>query len=391
MRVLVVDNSILFKNMGNYYAQSVYSYEFMKRYLAVFGEMRFVSKVDERSRQDYANMLKVSGEGVEILALPYYRGLMQMIRHLPKLIKIYRSASKDCDCIIYRIAQMESFFVYLLDRHKGKPYAVEVVNDPNTFTDMPDWMRRFSVRLVKRMAWKADGASYVTEKYLQSIFPNAWTKDSKNHFVSSYSSVDLRNEDIAEKPIKYQTGNTFRIIHVANAINSDAKGHYTLINAFNEVLKEYSFVKLVIVGDGDKLDEYKGYVKQLGIENYVEFTGHLHKKSDLILMLKKSNLMVLPTRMEGLPRTIIEAMAVGLPCLSSPTAGIPELLESKYLFLPDDYKGFADAISQLIKKPAELEKMSNDNIETAKKYTDTILNGKRTEFYRHLRDAVEEK
>ena len=58
--------------------------------------------------------------------------------------------------------------------------------------------------------------------------------------------------------------------------------------------------------------------KDLGIDDFVEFTGLLASASEVRQKLKDSDMYVFPTLAEGLPRGIIEAMAVGLPCISSP-------------------------------------------------------------------------
>ena len=81
-------------------------------------------------------------------------------------------------------------------------------------------------------------------------------------------------------------------------------------------------------------------------------------------------------------------MAVGLPCLSTPVAGIPELLDEKYLFDPQDYRGFASKVEHLMNAPDELLKMSVENIEKAKAFTSDVLETRRTSFYKCLRESV---
>ena len=173
----------------------------------------------------------------------------------------------------------------------------------------------------------------------------------------------------------------------SNAINSDIKGHYTLIKAFGLIIEEGVDAELVIIGDGNKAVEYKRYVERTGLQDKVKFLGKL-QRDELMSTLKTCNLMVLPTKMEGLPRTIIEAMSVGLPCLSSPTAGVPELIDEEYLFGTDDARGFADKIEYLVKKTDELMKMSMDNLKVSSKYTKSHLQKKRKWFYTKLREAV---
>ena len=64
--------------------------------------------------------------------------------------------------------------------------------------------------------------------------------------------------------------------------------------------------------------------------------------------LKKNDVFIFPSKSEGLPRAVIEAMAVGLPCLSTPVGGIPELIDEEYLFDPLDEMGFTNAIKRFL-------------------------------------------
>ncbi|MDO4990728.1 MAG: glycosyltransferase family 4 protein, partial [Eubacteriales bacterium] len=87
--------------------------------------------------------------------------------------------------------------------------------------------------------------------------------------------------------------------------------------------------------------------------------------------------------------TVIEAMAVGLPCISTPVAGIPELLEPEDMIAPTDVEGFADRIIDLLSDPETMEKKSARNIAKAKEYSDEQLQNKRNAFYGKLRLLAE--
>ena len=78
-------------------------------------------------------------------------------------------------------------------------------------------------------------------------------------------------------------------------------------------------------------------------------------------------------------------MAVGLPCVSTPVGGIPELLPKELMIEPDDYKKFAETIANLINNPSKLEELSKNNIEIAKQYMDERLTKKRNDFYNKLK------
>jgi len=390
MKVLLVGNIHLVKNKeGDYYSPSIYSYDFLKRYLNVFDEVRLIGKVKAVDEIDKSKLNLVSGAHVEILELPWYQGARQMVFTFGKCLPVYKKACKQCDCYIFRVAQVESFFTYYFGRKKGVPYIVEVVNDPETFP-ISKIAKKITTFLLKKMTISANGASYVTERFLQKKYPNKLPnkKSTEMHYETYYSSVEIEDDEISTKPITYCQNEIFKIVHVANAINGDIKGHYALINAVDIVKKSGRKVKVCCIGDGTKIDEYRKYVQKLGLEHEVEFRGRISDRKKIFDILRSSNLMVLPTRMEGLPRTIIEAMAVGLPCISTPVAGIPELLDEKYLFDPDDYKGFANEIIRLMDSPEELFRMSRDNIEKAKQFSKTKLEIRRTWLYEKLKEDV---
>lgn len=387
MKLLLVDNVHLYKDpQGNYYAPSIYSHAFLQRYLAVFEEVRFLGKARPLREADKTKCLLVSGEGVEITELPWYQGMGQMILKMPELLPAYRKASEGCGCCIYRIAQVESFLAYLF-RRRRIPYAVEMVNDPDSWSAMPGLVRKVSGRMSRKMIRHAIGASFVTEKLLQQRY--AGGRKRKGYFEASYSSVELEQSDIAAEPIRWQSAETFRIVHVANAISNDMKGHKTLINVAKRLADAGCRFEVIFIGHGDLTEEYREYAASLGLEKSVRFIGMISGKKSLLDKLRECHMMVFPSKSEGLPRTLIEAMAVGLPCLSTPVGGIPELIDSRYLFDPEDSKGFADEILRLVQTPQELLEMSLRNLRKAREFNKADLGTKRTRFYGMLRKAAE--
>ena len=96
--------------------------------------------------------------------------------------------------------------------------------------------------------------------------------------------------------------------------------------------------------------------------------------------LDSIDVYVHPSDTEGLPRSLIEAMSRGLPCLGSAVGGIPELLEHDFLFR----KGNVNEIVALLKglSHSTLEKQANRNFEESRKYEKNFLDIKREQFMR---------
>ena len=97
----------------------------------------------------------------------------------------------------------------------------------------------------------------------------------------------------------------------------------------------------------------------------------------------------MPSRTEGLPRALIEAMARALPCIATRVGGIPELLDEEDMVSSEDYVGLANKIREVISDPERLSRMSRRNLERVQEFRPEVLEKRRTEFYRCLRQRTE--
>ncbi|SHH47018.1 glycosyltransferase [Clostridium grantii] len=395
MKLLVVSDAHLVKCVdGTYWCKTaVHGYVFWSRYLSVFEKVKVVSRVEYMKNIDKGKYTRVDGEGIEICELPFVRGAKGFLIHYFSFLKEIKAVIKDEECAIFRLPSIPAFMVLRYFKRTKRPYAVEVVADPYDAYSTNLVARIVYTMKLKRTCAEANGVSYVTKYFLQERYPSRARirTDDSLYFENYYSSIDL-DEDFFSEPKKYAKSKVnFTIIHTASSINNDNKGHTTLLNAFKILKKKGLNVKLICIGDGDKRNYYEKMASDLEISEDVEFVGLFSSKYEVRNLLINSDLFVFPTRAEGLPRAVIEAMAVGLPCLSTAVAGIPELLEGKYMFAPDDINGFANEIIRLIQNCDELEVMSCENIENARRYRKEELTNRRDEFYRELKKVAEAK
>lgn len=110
------------------------------------------------------------------------------------------------------------------------------------------------------------------------------------------------------------------------------KNHKFLIEVFAEVLKQQPNALLMLVGDGERKSEIKEQINALGIYKFVIFTG---VRSDVPALLSGMDVFVFPSFYEGMPNTVIEAQATGLPCVIADTiteeAGVTDCVHFKSL------------------------------------------------------------
>lgn len=388
MNLLVISDSHIIQTPDNKYwcNTAVHGYDFWKRYIEVFDEVHVISRVQNCQTVDEEKCIRADGDRVKIVPLPFVRGFKEYIKNFISFSKSVKEAIGNEDAAILRVPSLPAYILLHYFKKLNKPYAFEVIVDPVECYRENKLAQVLFTYITKRECMKANGVSYVTQFFLQKHYPCRAIKygESKDYFTTFYSSINL-DDSFFGSPRHYTKMTEIHIIHVASAINSDVKGQSTLIDIVERLKKDGYIVHAKCLGAGDYVSHYKKIISDKGLEKEIQFLGLFSSKNDLKELLLNSDIFVFPTKAEGLPRAIIEAMATGLPCLSTPVNGIPELLEPKYMFNPKDVDGFTNMIKHLINTPEELNRMSARNIKKAESYKNEILSLRRQEFYTKLK------
>ena len=133
-----------------------------------------------------------------------------------------------------------------------------------------------------------------------------------------------------------------------------SKGHAPLLDAFATVHARHPSARLLLVGDGIRRTWVEGLAKERGLGEAVHFTGF---RSDVPDLLRAMDCFVLAsTRTEGVPQSLLQAFAAGVPAVASAIGGIPEVIadgETGTLVQPDDPAALAVAIEAVLANPAD--------------------------------------
>lgn len=113
----------------------------------------------------------------------------------------------------------------------------------------------------------------------------------------------------------------------------EAKNHMFLLDVYKQLCERLNNSVLLIVGDGELYENISGMIKQLGLEDKVKMLG---ARSDVSKLLCISNCFLFPSKWEGLPVTVVEAQAAGLPCYISDTVTKDVEISSLITYLPID-------------------------------------------------------
>jgi glycosyltransferase involved in cell wall biosynthesis len=124
------------------------------------------------------------------------------------------------------------------------------------------------------------------------------------------------------------------------------KGIEYLIKAMKIMAEKLPDTNLLIVGDGPEREELKTLVQELNLQNSISFAGKVTNEQ-IPKYMAQADLFVLPSLSEGFTLVVVEAMASGLPIITTNVRGLPEIVkngENRFIFKPEDPKDLAEKI-----------------------------------------------
>ena len=183
---------------------------------------------------------------------------------------------------------------------------------------------------------------------------------------------------------KYE-GEREKIIVGAGRLNTQ-KNFPLLINAFAAIAKDFPEYKLCIYGKGGLLDSLQNLAKEMGVGDRVEFPGYV---PDMPERLEKASMFVLSSDFEGMPNALMEAMASGLPCVSTDCGGggarfLIKDGENGLLVPQKDVDAMAEAMRKILSDDVLARKLG----ENARKLQETLAPEK---IYREWEEFILKK
>jgi glycosyltransferase involved in cell wall biosynthesis len=357
------------------------------RYLQVFDDLRVVARVRSVPAVP-GDWEPAEAPNVSFAAVPSYIGPWQYARRARQVRSAIRRAVGSKDAVILRVpSQLSSILAPSLTARKH-PFAVEVVGDPyDVFSPgairhpLRPALRLLFVRRLRQQCRHAMAALYVTEAALQRRYPCPGIS-------VGISNVVLTAQHFRDVPRSIDSdGRPFRLVTVGT-LEQLYKAPDVLISAVAACVRRQLDLQLTVVGGG----QYRGLLERqargLGIAERIRFLGHLSRPEDVRAVLDQSDLFVLPSRTEGLPRALIEAMARALPCIGSAVGGIPELLPADDLVQPDDISMLARKITEVLQDRARLQAMSSRNLKRSRDFREAVLQMRRRRWLAQVRDLM---
>jgi glycosyltransferase involved in cell wall biosynthesis len=169
-----------------------------------------------------------------------------------------------------------------------------------------------------------------------------------------HNAVAIPDRDRTRRPLE----NELRLLFLGHLLPD--KGVYDLVKAFAQVAGQFPRLKLVLGGVGH-IEAVRELASELGVRERVELPGWLGPERKNAA-LATSTIFLLPSYHEGMPMALLEAMSWGLPVITTPVGGIPQIVTDKInglLVAPGDVAALAAAIARLLHDPALRELLGN--------------------------------
>lgn len=163
------------------------------------------------------------------------------------------------------------------------------------------------------------------------------------------------------------------------------KDHGTALRALQAVRETMPRANLVLVGDGETRSALEHQCGSLGLQDFVHFVG---SRSDVPTLLQGADVFLLTSISEGIPLTLIEAMATGLPCLATDVGGVSEVVlegESGFLAQAGDHKALAGSLCDLAANPGLRARIgSAGRVRAETKFSSLTMHARYRELYRSM-------
>lgn len=166
------------------------------------------------------------------------------------------------------------------------------------------------------------------------------------------------------------------------------KGFDVLLAAFASVRAAVPAARLCIIGDGSLAGDLRRQAEDLGVAEAVYFPGHLDAHA-IRERLRGASVFALSSRSEGMPLSLLEAMACGLPAVATTVGGVPEVVspDAGALVAPEDANALAEALTSILKDDALRQNLARGAHARAQLYSDTASYDAYERVYRQVLGA----
>jgi len=155
------------------------------------------------------------------------------------------------------------------------------------------------------------------------------------------------------------------------------------IRAFARVRAKHPGASLSVAGTGPELPALLTLAKSLGVEAATRFTGRL-ERDQMAALYRSADVVVNPSRVDNMPNSVLEALACGVPVVSTDVGGVPYIVEDRrtaMLVQPGNHEAMADAVLDLVQERGRAEALTKAGLAEVQRYTWANVRGVLADLY----------
>lgn len=376
----------IYKDVNGVYCSTTLTNDLFKRYFHVVDSLVVAVRVYPiDTTYAEAHQERISLPNLHVLELPNVNSLSAPFREIPQARKFLMETMRDMDLVFIRGGTI-ALLGATIARKLKKAYLLECAGCAwDAYWNhslLGKMIAPYMEYRAKQDVRNASHVIYVTEEWLQNRYP---TNGSSTY--ASNVNIEISNDKALEKrltKIKVRPFDAQLVIGTTAAVNVRYKGQQYIIEAMGRIKETLPNIRYELVGGGDQ-SYLKTVAQKHGVADRVVFHGSL-RHGEVFDWLESIDIYAQPSRQEGLPRALIEAMSCACPAIGAATAGIPELLDADYIFANGDINGIVRVLTDLAE--SDLCKVATRNFNKAKEYDSSILNARREKLYEQYRDLA---
>lgn len=336
----------------------------------------FPDRFNDLSGSDYYRLKKLSGP-IEIIEGYPSKGMTGFFLKLPLIlirdIKKYINVTKEADVVFLRLPSPACLIAFPMAKFYRKSIVSYYASDIKTvvfsgskYKGTMKWIARFAAdfifRLFKLLVKNSDTAIFLSKELMNK-------HRHKNKYYA-FASILKKEEIIFKNTGIFAQKEKMGLVYAGRLTHE--KGLKYLLKAMPLLLQNKHQVCLTLCGDGPQRSELEQMVVDLGVEEYVEFKGHVSSRRTLGDIFSNHDVFVLPSISEGTPKVLIEAMAKGLIIVASNIGGIPNVVTNYWngiLVKEKSGEEIARAVKSVVNNKSLCEKLIANGYEFAREHT----------------------
>ena len=263
-----------------------------------------------------------------------------------------------------------------------KKAGIKCIITPHGFENSTDLKLRFFIWLGCKALLYADAVAPLSPQLMLDS-KNIGVPDERLFYIQNGVDLsEIETQRLKQNPFK-NTGEK-RIGFIGQIISR--KNLHHLLDIFEALASKHENVRLLLIGDGDQRAEMELYAKKLNNSNKIEFLGF---RDDRLSLLQSFDLFVMTSTLEGIPRCLMEACAMGIPIAAYNIPGVDKLIEhqetgllaklnnkeellrywEELLFDKESAKNLSERSREYVQKHYSAQRMSNEYMDL---YTRTL-------------------